>query len=68
MSRAKARVIVEYKGKKYRLHGRGKCGTKSCALFKKGVCDNDDDRRLPCDALYNAIEQAHNYSVWKEVE
>lgn len=73
MSKAKAKVIVEYKGKRYRLHVRGKCGTKSCALFKKGVCDSNEMEMssIPCLTLYNEIKKAGKdiwACVWKEVK
>lgn len=54
----KARLVVEYKGKRYRVTRNGQCYSKRyCSLFKRGVCDDYLYRRddLPCNFLQSAF-------------
>mgnify|MGYP003301693626 CR=1 FL=1 len=58
----KAKVIVEFRGRKYRLNKECLCKSKrECSLFVKGVCNTGDERwycKLPCDDLSNATKEA----------
>ena len=53
----KARLVVEYKGKRYRVTRNGQCSSRrDCSLFERGVCD-DPDRLddFPCKRLLYAF-------------
>ncbi len=53
----KAKVIVEFRGRKYRLSKGFVCKSKrDCSLFVKGVCDTDVcPSTLPCDDIAKAF-------------
>lgn len=57
----KARVIIEFRGRKYRLTKGFACKSNSnCSLFVKGVCDVDEGRwcrKFPCDDIVSAIDE-----------
>lgn len=52
----KAKVIVEFRGRKYHLSKGFVCKSKrDCSLFIKGVCDTDFQKALPCDDIAKAF-------------
>lgn len=70
--KAKAKVIVEFRGRKYRLYKECVCKSKrDCSFFVKGVCDTDFQKTLPCDdiakALYEETDSWH-FGGFKEVK
>lgn len=71
----KAKVFVEFRGRKYRLTDNWVCKSKRyCSLFVKGVCDVEDGRwcrKLPCDAIASALYEetgAYFNGGFKEVK
>ena len=69
----KARIIVEYNGKRYRPSGSWKCESKKdCSLFDIIKCTQDGWRgRLPCEAIcdvFAKIAHACPNCGWKEVK
>ena len=65
---SRARVFVEYKGKRYSPSKTMNCIRGKCALASKS-CDMVGS--LPCEALYDALEKANDAAVhygWREVK
>lgn len=60
--KAKAKVFVEFRGRKYRLCKGFACKSKrDCSLFVKGVCDSEYGSwcgKLPCEDLASAVNKA----------
>lgn len=56
----KAKILIRYNGKFYRVAKTRMCSCKkNCDLYKKGVCgSNEDVLKLPCDAIADAFADA----------
>jgi len=55
---SKAKIIIEYKGKRYRCNTKTSCSRSNCDLFRRDVCEAyaiAHDARLPCDDICDAF-------------
>lgn len=56
MRKQKAKVVIEWNGKRYRVGGSAACDGRACSLHDPSRCDDcDSGRGFPCDEINDAL-------------